>query len=177
MYAVDLFLDSRASRYVNSIWQALSDSGIDSSLKDTDGLSPHITLDIYEDVDEAKFIERMKEFKSRFKVIDTKFDSIGVFPTSGACFMAPTITQELINYHKEYYEFFKEFEDSAREYYLPGNWNPHCSIAMGLSKEKMKKVVDFTIDIFKPFEASLDGIALYKVEIEDGKFTDSIRLF
>ena len=60
---------------------------------------------------------------------------------------------------------------------MPGNWNPHCSIAMGLSKEKMKKVVDFTIDIFKPFEASLDGIALYKVEIEDGKFTDSIRLF
>ena len=44
MYAVDLFLDSRASRYVNSIWQALSDSGIDSSLKDTDGLSPHIKI-------------------------------------------------------------------------------------------------------------------------------------
>ena len=41
----------------------------------------------------------------------------------------------------------------------------------------MKEAFNFILDIFEPFEASLDGIALYKVEMEDGKFTDSIRLF
>ncbi|GAA0071908.1 2'-5' RNA ligase family protein [Clostridium sardiniense] len=177
MYAVDVFLDNKSSRYVTSIWEQLSSSGIDSSLKNTDGLAPHITLAIYEDIDEDKFIARMKEFRSKLKVIDTRFDALGAFPTTGACFLTPVITEVLLDYHKEYYDFFKEFEESARSYYLPGKWNPHCSLAMGLSKQKLKEVFNFVVDIYEPFEASFDGIALYKVEMENGKFTDSIRLF
>ncbi|MGL4572684.1 MAG: 2'-5' RNA ligase family protein [Clostridium sp.] len=177
MYIVDIFLDNRSSRYVKSIWEQLSKSGIDSSLINTDGLSPHITLAIYEKIDEEKFIVKMKEFKSKIKVVDTRFDILGVFPDTGACFTTPVVTDELLNLHKEYYEYFKEFEETARLYYLPGKWNPHCSLAMGLNKQKMKEAFDFVLDIFEPFEASLDGIALYKVEMENGKFTDSIRLF
>lgn len=177
MYIVDMFLDNRASRYVTYIWQSLSDKGIDSSLIDTEGLFPHITLAIYEDVDENRFIAKMKEFKNKLKSIDTRFDAIGVFPTTGTCFAKPVVTEEIIKMHREYYEFFKEFNDTARTYYLPGKWNPHCSLAIGLNKEKLKEVMNFVIDIYEPFDASLEGIALYKVEMENGKFTDSIRLF
>ena len=177
MYIVDVFLDKRSSRYIKSIWSQLSEKGIDSSLINTDGLFPHITLAIYEEIDEEKFIAKMKEFKSKMQIIDTRFDVLGVFPDTGACFVTPVVTEELLSLHRDYYEYFKEFEDTARKYYRPGMWNPHCSLAMGLNKEKMKEAFNIILDIFEPFEASLDGIALYKVEMEDGKFTDSIRLF
>lgn len=177
MYIVDVFLDNRASRYVSSIWQVLSDKGIDSSLIDTEGLCPHITLAIYDNIDENKFISKMKEFKSRVKSIDTRFDALGAFPTTGTCFIKPVVTEEILQLHRDYYDFFKEFEETAREYYLPGKWNPHCSIAIGLNKAKLKEIFDFMVDIYEPFDASLEGIALYKVEMENGVFTDSIRLF
>lgn len=177
MYAVDVFLDNRSSRYIKNIWKELKDRGIDSSLYDTDGLMPHITLATYDNIDENKFISKLKEFKQKMKVIDTRFDVLGVFNTTGAFFTSPMITEELLNMHKEFYEYFKEFDGSASAYYMPGRWNPHCSLALGLSKDKMKEVFNFIVDIYEPFEASLYGIALYKIEIENGKFTDSIRLF
>ena len=80
MYIVDVFLDKRSSRYIKSIWSQLSEKGIDSSLINTDGLFPHITLAIYEEIDEEKFIAKMKEFKSKMQIIDTRFDVLGVFP-------------------------------------------------------------------------------------------------
>ncbi|MDQ0148301.1 2'-5' RNA ligase family protein [Eubacterium multiforme] len=177
MYVVDIFLDRKASRYVESIWKALSDNGIDSSLSNMEGLSPHITLAIYDDIDKDKFIAKMKEFKSKINVIDTKFDVLGVFPTTGACITTPVVTEELLALHRKYYDYFKEFNSNARAYYLPDNWNPHCSLAMGLDKEKLMDAFKFILNMYEPFEASLEGIALYEIEMENGKFTDSIRLF
>ena len=69
MYIVDVFLDKRSSRYIKSIWSQLSEKGIDSSLINTDGLFPHITLAIYEEIDEEKFIDKMKEFKSKMQIM------------------------------------------------------------------------------------------------------------
>lgn len=177
MYVVDMFLDKKASRYVKSIWQALSENGIDSSLINMDGLFPHITLAVYDDIDKNKFIEKMKEFKLQLDVIDTKFDILGVFPTTGACITTPVVTEELLTLHRKYYDYFKEFNSNARAYYLPDNWNPHCSLAMGLDKEKLMEAFKFILNMYEPFEASLEDIALYEIEMENGKFTDSIRLF
>jgi len=176
MYAVELFLNEEANQYIRSIWEELSNENIDSSLKDIKEICPHITLAVYEDINEKELIEEFRIFKSNFKPIDTYFDILGTFPMTGTCFVKPTVTEELLNIHIKYCEKFKAFNEKANPYYLPGRWNPHCTLAIGLSTEKLKEVFNFSVDRFKPLRATLTDIALIKIDFKDDKCVGSIRI-
>ncbi|MCB2290665.1 2'-5' RNA ligase family protein [Clostridium sp. CS001] len=177
MYAVELFLNKEADIYVRSIWGALSNKNIDSSLNDIKEICPHITLAVYEDINEGKFIEKLRAFKSSFKPIDTYFDILGAFPVTGTCFIKPTVTGELLTLHSKYQEHFIAFNENADRYYLPGRWNPHCTLAIGLSDEKLKEVFNFSVDKFKPSRVTLADIGLVKIEFKDDKCVSSIRIY
>jgi 2'-5' RNA ligase len=176
MYAVELFLDKEADIYVRHIWNELSNENIDSSLSDIKEIRPHITLAVYEDINESGFIEELHAFKSSFKPINTYFDILGTFPMTGTCFLKPTVTEELLNIHSKYCEQFKSFNENADPYYLPRRWNPHCTLAIGLTTEKLKKVFNFSVDRFKPIRVTLNDIGLVKIEFKDGKCVSSIRI-
>jgi 2'-5' RNA ligase len=176
MYAVELFLNEEVELYVRNIWEELSNKNIDSSLKDIKEICPHITLAVYEDINESDFIEELRAFKSSFKPIDTYFDILGTFPITGTCFIKPTVTEELLNIHSKYCEQFKAFNEKADPYYLPGRWNPHCTLGIGLSNEKLKEVLNFSVDKFKPSRVTLTDVGLVKIDFKDGKCVSSIRI-
>ena len=56
------------------------------------------------------------------------FPSVGIFPTNGTVFLAPTVTNELLKLHHSYHDYFKTFHN-PNSYYVPGKWVPHCTIA------------------------------------------------
>lgn len=176
MYAIELFLNEEVDQYIRNIWQELSNESIDSSLNAIKEICPHITLAVYEDINEKDFIEEFRIFKSNFKPIDTYFDILGTFPMTGTCFIKPTVTKELLNIHIEYHEQFKSFNKKANTYYLPGRWNPHCTLAIGLSTEKLKEVFNFSVDKFEPLMVTLNAIGLVKIDFVDGKCVSSIRI-
>ncbi|MGL6064227.1 MAG: 2'-5' RNA ligase family protein [Fusobacteriaceae bacterium] len=177
MYTTQLLLDEKSSTYVRSIWKSLSEHKIDSTMNNVNDLHPHITLAVYEDINVEKFIEKLNKFKHEIKPMATTFDILGSFPSTNICFISPTITHEILELHNKYYDYFSEFNDTARGYYLPNRWVPHCSLIMAASKEKAKEAFDFTYDIYEPFEAILNSIALYKVELTQGNVINSTRLF
>ena len=176
MYAVELFLNEEVDQYIRNIWEELSNKNIDSSLKDIKEICPHITLAVYEDINEKEFLEEFRIFKSNFKPIDTHFDILGTFPMTGTCFIKPTVTEELLNVHIKYHEQFKALSGNSSPYYLPGRWNPHCTLGIGLSTEKLKEVFNFSVDRFKPLKVTLTDVGLIKIDFEDGKCVGSIRI-
>ncbi|MBU3144537.1 2'-5' RNA ligase family protein [Clostridium sp. CF012] len=176
MYAVELFLNEQSDLYVRSIWDELSHEHIDSSLKDIKEICPHIALSVYEDIDIVDFTEEFLVFKANFKPINTCFDILGVFPVTGTCFLKPTVTEELLNIHSKFHEQFRAFNEKSNSYYLPGHWNPHCTLAIGLSAEELKGVFNFSLDRFKPLRITLNDVGLVKIDFKDGKCVSSIRI-
>jgi len=177
MYAVELFFNEEVDSYIRSIWKELSDNNIDSSLNDIEEISPHITLAVYENINEETFIEKFKVFKSNFKPINTSFDILGTFPITGICLIKPTVTQELLDIHSQYHQQLKAFNESASPYYLPDRWTPHCTLAINLNNDKLKKVFSFVLDKFKPLNATLIDVGLIKIcSKNDNTCALSVRL-
>lgn len=177
MYTTQLLLDKQSSNYIRELWGKLSINNIDSTMNNINEIHPHITFAVYDDINIEKFIEILKKFQCEIKPIIAEFDTIGCFPSTNTSFISPTVTSEMLELHKKYYECFCEFNINAKGYYFPNRWVPHCSLTMGTSKEASKQSMLYIYDIFQPFKATLDKIALYKVEhLDDGKI-NSIRLF
>ncbi|MEG2288459.1 MAG: 2'-5' RNA ligase family protein [Clostridium sp.] len=176
MYAVEFFFNEEVDLYIRSIWKALSDANIDSSLNNIEEISPHITLAVYQNINEEAFIEKFKAFKSNFKPINTSFDILGTFPTTGICLIKPTVTEELLKFHGKYHEQFKSFNETASPYYLPNRWSPHCTLAINLSNDNLKKVFSFALDKFKPLNVTLNDVGLIKICSNNDNCERSVRL-
>lgn len=179
MYAVDLFLDEKSSEYIKSIWRELSKNKIGSGLDNVKLLEPHITLAIYDEIDDmGDFVKRLEDFSKGLKSMKSRFDILGSFPTTGTCLISPMITEEILSMHRDFYKVMKDYDYSAREFYKPERWNPHCSLASGLSLEELKKVLDYSLNVFVPFEGAFYGIGLYDLKTDKlGKVIKSKRLF
>ena len=95
---------------------------------------------------------------------------------TGTCFIKPTVTEELLNIHIKYHEQFKALSGNSNPYYLPGRWNPHCTLGIGLSTEKLKEVFNYSVDRFKPLKVTLTDVGLIKIDFKDGKCVGSIRI-
>lgn len=178
MYAVDLFLDAESSEYIKSIWTELTEKNVGSGLDKQELLEPHITLAVYDEInDKEEFIKKLSAFEGSLKKIKTRFDILGSFPTTGTCLIAPMITEEILSMHRRYYEVMKEYNYSAREYYMPERWNPHCTIATKLKPEELKEVFRCALDVFEPFEGAFYGIGFYELKIDEkGVIIGSERL-
>jgi threonyl-tRNA synthetase len=46
-------------------------------------------------------------------------------PVTGACFLKPTVTEELLTLHSKYHKQFISFNEKTNAYYVPGSWSPH----------------------------------------------------
>ena len=96
---------------------------------------------------------------------------------TGTCFIKPTVTEELLNIHSKYCEQFKTFNEKADPYYLHlGVGILDCSLAIGLTTEKLKKAFNFSLDRFKPLSVTLNDIGLVKIDFKDGNCVSSIRM-
>lgn len=87
------------------------------------GVEPHITLADYNELDVNLYTKKLEEFVAvQANMAEVIFPSVGIFPTNGTIFLAPTITDELIRFHHFYHDYFKIFHDNLNSYYVPGKW-------------------------------------------------------
>lgn len=175
MYAVELFFDEKLDNYVRRKWSDLKLAGISSNMYDIRNIRPHVTLGVYRDI--ISFDEYKKRFAEYFedkgKKIELKFHIIGTFPTTGTIFLKPTITKELLMMHEDYHVQFAELDNEQVMYYKPDNWDPHCTIGIGLNQVELVDAVQNTIDDFEPITGSVVEIGLVKIGFEDNKCISS----
>ncbi len=143
-YAVELFYDHESEIAVRKVWDGAGEALGRSSLSNT-GARPHISLAVYnDDLDPAGFPEKLQEFAESTEPFEFRLSSVGTFPgNEGVVYLSPVVTQDLLAIHQQYHETFLKYEANVQAYYLPGNWVPHCTVAIDLEASGIPEVVAY----------------------------------
>ncbi len=158
-YAVELYFDKAAENTVRSVWKALADAGVSTSM--LDGISrPHITLGVCDELG-ASFKDELALFSRGIKPLTFNLSFIGSFNTiGGVMFFGPTPTDALFRLHVDFHVFFKKHACRRWKHYLPEQWVPHCTLAFSLSSEQLQRAFSIAVDAPLPITGSCAEIGL-----------------
>jgi len=166
MYAVELFFDEQTEAKLLGIWQGLAEAGINNSMINIEGCRPHISLGVLvgEDLDVDVMKQRLTEFAAGRAAFEVRLEGVGTFPTSGTVFLSPTVTESLLQLHREFHAAFAAFEEHKNPYYLPERWVPHCTVGIRLSAEETERVIGYCFRNFgSGFHGSIDEVSLVEI--------------
>lgn len=136
-YSIGVFFDPQTETEIRRIWRLMAENGIADYLH-LSANRPHFTMTIFEDLDLDKTGEVLCKLASRATPLDVSFQSIGIFPNTNAIFLAPLVTEPLLDLQKcLHLELVKFASLPENSFYLPGQWIPHCSIANYMPPENL----------------------------------------
>ena len=160
-YAVELFYDSESEQAVCEIWDGLGASLGQPSLSEL-GARPHVSLAVYSDgLDTTGFREQLLEFAQSLAPFEFKLINVGTFPGSeGVVFLAPVATRPLLALHARFHQFFSQYDESGMSYYQPGNWVPHCTVAIDLTASEVTEAMAYSREAFQPITGRFEEIGL-----------------
>ena len=159
-YAVELNLREDSAAQVVKLWEHLAKESINSLMLDV-GAQPHISLAVVEELDPARLQEDLRQFAEATRPLSLDLSSAGAFPTAeGVVFLAPVVTQELLEVHRRFHDLLRDRGVEPVAYYRPGQWVPHCTVAMGVAPDKIGTAVEVCLqsEAFGPVE--LDEVSL-----------------
>jgi len=107
----------------------------------------------------------MIDIANETKPFNINTAGLGIFTGDYPVLFIPLVkTDKLITMHKKVWELFKSVGDGRSNYYHPGSWVPHISLAhTDLNKENIGNVMKYlTFENFN-WEITVDNIAfIYK---------------
>ncbi|MHC5038721.1 MAG: 2'-5' RNA ligase family protein [Planctomycetota bacterium] len=140
--AVEMYLDDASTSVIQDVWKALYESKKAPYMWDS-GARPHITLAIYEGIEFTPFIRKLISFAGNLSPFDVTMNSIGIFPTDkSVVYLAPHVSEELLALQASFHETFNEVGEFPWEFYLPGHWIPHCTLAMDIPPAQVPGIVE-----------------------------------
>jgi 2'-5' RNA ligase len=144
-FAVVLFFDAATEATIRRIARGLVPAGAPAD-PFVDELRPHVTLGVCESLDAALFEPEFMAFAAATHAREFTLGSVGVFPSgdAGVLFLAPVVTSDLLALHVKFLGLFARYAVAPQDYYLPGNWVPHCTLALNLPRDRIPSVVDMT---------------------------------
>jgi 2'-5' RNA ligase len=159
-FAVELDIDGVAASKIGTLAERLERiPDLDSVRKSGD--VHHLSLAVYEDLPADRFVAHLIEFSAGVQPIVLQLANIGIF--SGArsvLFLGPVVTQELLAFHRRFHDAFSEFVESCWEYYRPGHWVPHVTLAMNIEAAALERAVAETREHWKPAKIKLGAVKL-----------------
>lgn len=168
-YAFVGYLDYETEAQLKSLWKDLSDANITQYGIETEGKRPHITIADYDNLEKKRFIELLDNFYEEKRKIDMYLSILGTFINTGTLFVAPSLSSELLEFHRNHHSYFRKFNKNDKSFYLPGKWSPHCTIASRLSEENMIQVLRYCKNSISKTYCKLNEIALIEIKFnEDG---------
>lgn len=177
MYGVIACFDNQTEKYFKNLWKLLVENDISYYSEEVEDRRPHITIADYNKLDEKKFIEDMDKFYGSKSGIQVTLSVLGTFLNSGTLFVAPTLSKELLSFHNNHHEYFKQYNDEPNSFYLPSKWIPHCTIANRLSQEKLVEAFNYCSQNIGVIKAQISEISLIKVKYEDNKSVGVSTIF
>ena len=131
-FAIELALDPAAGAAVRRIWRELEAAGITDMARS--GADPHISLGIWNALDLRACQAELAAFAREIEPIPVTLASVRTFST-GTVFLAPGADPGLVALHAGFHRRFAQLGTGAWDYYAPGLWVPHCTLAMDLTPE------------------------------------------
>jgi 2'-5' RNA ligase len=125
-------------------------------IKDNKKLPPHITIDLYENIDTYTIIKIVDQFIDKINKFSFKFIGVDNFDNR-VIFLKPD--------NEEYFNKIKNvFDSNLGKFKIKANANndnykPHLTIA----RNKSSKAENILKEKFVPFESKIDTIAIFNV--------------
>ena len=159
-FAVELYMGDPAATAVRQLWQSLVQEGIPSQPLAL-GARPHISLCVYESLDSPLVAKKLEIFARQFEPLSFVLESVDTFPASnGVVFLAPRLSEGLIEAHRRFHKEFDGYRATASPYYLPKNWQPHCTVAEDLSSKQVSHAIEICRKTHLPIRGRLVRIGL-----------------
>jgi 2'-5' RNA ligase len=161
-YAVVLHFDEETDRRLREVWAALDVHGVDSVAR-THGAAyrPHLTLAIIETADAARATDALRRPLAGAAGIPVTLNAVGFFLTGAApAYLGVTPTSSLLLLHEQVHAALGDV--ASWDYYRPGSWVPHCTLAMGVtSPSAVADVVTSALAL--PLHATVSGAHLARL--------------
>ena len=143
-YAVELFFEEPGATQLRELFQKTGSPLLSW------GATPHISLAVIDEVDEASLIKITKKFASETQPFKTRFSSLGTFPgEKRVVFLAPIVTNQILDLHSRFHKLLEKAGLKSNPLYLPGQWVPHCTITEDQSSQDSLKSIE-TLTHFIP---------------------------
>lgn len=158
--AVEFYFDANTEANVRAYRDSIYEKGIKPVLGEMND-RPHISLAVFGKTDNDKLINLTERFSKNIGEFEIKLGAIGIFPTpDNVLFLIPVPNCIFLDIHRAYHTELINAGLTSSQYYLPGNWVPHCTVEFDLSDSQLRKAVHLSKEIFKPLCGSMSEIGV-----------------
>jgi len=165
-FAVSAWFDAPLESRVRATWRLLSETGLSSVLHEGP-YRPHITLGIYEQLDCSAFSGALRRANRGHAGLPVVLPSLGVFNNdSPAIFLGVTVSQALLDLHAGVHRLLTAHGQGAFAYYLPGRWNPHCTLAPAMEPTKLARAMILLNEMKLPLVGSIERLGIIETPAE-----------
>lgn len=120
---------------------------------------PHVSLLVAENIDLLAAKPRLDRFAAATRQFNLRLSAVGIFPGNPpVVFLTPQVTRELLVLHEHFLADFAPMVSGIWDYYLPGNWIPHCTLDLAAPPADLSGL---------PIEVRVSGLIL--IEFPDYK--------
>ena len=163
-YAIEMYFDKETEDKIMNLAHMVAEANLSTKFLEWK-TRPHVTMAVFNDVDEDKCIDLLKEFVKDTEVIPAYLDSVAMFNDTKVVFLNPTMTKRMYQLHADLHEKLKEFDTQGWEWYLPDGWVPHCTIALNGedNEDVFYKASELILREFKKMEGKYVALGLVKI--------------
>ncbi len=154
-----MLFDSKTQARFYRLWEK---ARLHGSRLTPESSTPHITLAVFDKIPENVLQRRLNSLAKKQRAFLLRFSTIGLFPTTkDVVFLSPVPSQELIKIHRECHTLFQDFHRNGNlhKYFTPFLWNPHVTVATGLSASSLSPAIEAIKKEFVPFDASVEYLS------------------
>lgn len=157
-HAIELYFDEAATRQINTVREHLAASGVPIDV----GTRPHVSLALYENLNQQELIERVSTFAKRPYRLSVTLASVGIFPSSeSVIFFAPKVTPELLAFHADFLHFMEIYHPNLSPHYDVPRWVPHCTLGIHLNPDELTTAEKVLKELDSlPIQASIPQIGV-----------------
>jgi 2'-5' RNA ligase len=158
--AIELFLDEPGAEVVRQIWREIAAAAISPYLAES-GVRPHVTLAVGDRVDAPAVQAVLFDWAAATAPREVQFRGVGLTPAEQAnIFLTPIITADLLQLHAELHRKVTGLIERSWERYLPGSWNPHCTLVERIPPNHVGRTLEIVRNAKLPLLARLGEIGL-----------------
>ena len=100
MYAIEMYFDKETEEKIMRLAQKIADAGLSTKYLEWK-TRPHVTLAVYNDIDEDRCAQLLEKFANDHKAFPALFDAVGMFNYTKTIFLSPVMTKSLYELHSE----------------------------------------------------------------------------
>ncbi len=174
-YAVLLYFDKKSTKIIEDLQREISKINGNLHTVSLD-IRPHITLSSFESDSIDDFIESFTSYLDHEKISEVTFSGYGLFTSpKNVIYLNPVVDMKLVDINQRFFDYYDSNSLAVGDYYAPGSWVPHCTLASRLSEEEVLKSIPQILSKFQLEEVAITEVGVIQAEPLEEIFNYKLR--